>query len=594
MIVWGGGYYNTSAHDFNTGGRYNPESDSWVATSIINAPAARDGHTAVWTDNEMIIWGGYDSVSYYYDTGGRYNPATDSWIATAMTNSPTARAGQTAVWTGTKMIIWGGDRAAYPYALNTGGRYSTYLHEGSHAFAVRAYDAALNVDPTPATYSWTIDLTPPVTTLTLAPANPNNSMDATFEFNCNETGCTFECDLDSSGWSACSSPKNYSINISNGWTATSTLNAPTARLYHTAVWTGSEMIVWGGVDDSLGYLNTGGRYNPVTDSWISTSTNNAPAVRGYHTAVWTGSEMIIWGGRFSSSPYYLNTGGKYNPATDSWTATSTTNAPEGRRIHTAVWTGTEMIVWGGSNSSMPDGLNSGARYDPSTDSWSQTSTTNAPSGRFGHTAIWAGSEMIIWGGAYYWPPNYHFVSAGGRYNPVDDSWTATSTTNIPAPRSWHTAAWTGSAMIIWGGWDDDVNNIPGFNTGGIYYPGTDSWTATSLTNAPSPRSGHTAVWTGTEMIVWGSDITGGRYNPLTDSWLATSATPNYDYREGHTAVWTGNGMIIWGGYGGSFLNTGYIYRPYLYVSNHSFSVRATDPAGNLELNPLIYPWTILP
>ena len=43
---------------------------------------------------------------------------------------------------------------------------------------------------------------------------------------------------------------------------------------------------------------------------------------------------------------FLNTGGRYNPSTDSWTATSTTNAPSGRVGHTAVWTGSEMIVWG--------------------------------------------------------------------------------------------------------------------------------------------------------------------------------------------------------------------------------------------------------
>jgi hypothetical protein len=33
-----------------------------------------------------------------------------------------------------------------------------------------------------------------------------------------------------------------------------------SREYHTAVWTGSEMIVWGGVSQSGPYLNTGGRY----------------------------------------------------------------------------------------------------------------------------------------------------------------------------------------------------------------------------------------------------------------------------------------------------------------------------------------------
>ena len=56
--------------------------------------------------------------------------------------------------------------------------------------------------------------------------------------------------------------------------------------------------------------------------------------------------MIVWGGYFNGSGY-LNTGGRYNPSTDSWTATSTTNAPDGRACHTAVWTGSEMIVWGG-------------------------------------------------------------------------------------------------------------------------------------------------------------------------------------------------------------------------------------------------------
>ena len=40
---------------------------------------------------------------------------------------------------------------------------------------------------------------------------------------------------------------------------------PSARAYHTAVWTGSEMIVWGGWDG--GYEADGGRYDPVTDSW---------------------------------------------------------------------------------------------------------------------------------------------------------------------------------------------------------------------------------------------------------------------------------------------------------------------------------------
>src|SRR5206468_3586421 len=128
------------------------------------------------------------------------------------------------------------------------------------------------------------------------------------------------------------------------WGATSTVNAPAARQFHTAIWTGSEMIVWGGL--APGYSNSGGRYNPATDNWIPTSTANAPAGRSRHTAVWTGSEMIVWGGT-GDGGNVLNTGGRYNPLTDSWTATSTTNAPAARESHVAVWTGSEMITWGG-------------------------------------------------------------------------------------------------------------------------------------------------------------------------------------------------------------------------------------------------------
>src|SRR5207245_1487060 len=87
--------------------------------------------------------------------------------------------------------------------------------------------------------------------------------------------------------------------------SSSTTNAPTARFYQTAVWTGSEMIAWGG--DNGYELNTGGRYNPGTDSWAATSTTNAPSARYAHTAVWTGSEMIVWGGY----RFYFNTGGRY-------------------------------------------------------------------------------------------------------------------------------------------------------------------------------------------------------------------------------------------------------------------------------------------
>src|SRR5437879_10417522 len=101
MIVWGG--YNSS-NDFNTGGRYSPGTDSWIATSTTNAPAARDSHTAVWTGSEMIVWGGETFDFSLLNTGGRYDAGTDSWIASSTAIAPAARDAPTAVSTTTQMM----------------------------------------------------------------------------------------------------------------------------------------------------------------------------------------------------------------------------------------------------------------------------------------------------------------------------------------------------------------------------------------------------------------------------------------------------------------------------------------------------------
>src|SRR5437870_2110444 len=204
----------------------------------------------------------------------------------------------------------------------------------------------------------------------------------------------------------------------------------------------------------------------VEDTW--TATAGPPDARASYTAVWTGSEMIVWGGL---NDILLNSGGRYNPSTDNWVAATTTNAPGARSGHTAVWTGTEMIVWGATADT------TGGRYNPVTNNWTATSTTNAPDFRYYHTAVWTGTEMVVWGGA-----NFLALNTGGRYNPSTNSWTATSITDAPSGRRSHTAVWTGSEMIVWGGNNEDSFDL---NTGGRCNPTSDSWTATTTVNAPA-------------------------------------------------------------------------------------------------------------
>jgi N-acetylneuraminic acid mutarotase len=92
----------------------------------------------------------------------------------------------------------------------------------------------------------------------------------------------------------------------------------------------------------------------------------------------------------------LNDGGRYNPAVNGWTAVSTNGAPSGRRLHTAVWTGREMIVWGGDT--LGGYANDGSLYNPVANGWTPMSLSSAPAGRTGHISVWTGSEMFVWGG----------------------------------------------------------------------------------------------------------------------------------------------------------------------------------------------------
>lgn len=523
-------YYSFTIHRINL-----PEddcvNDTWSATPM---PMVGEGfgHTAVWTGSEMIVWGG-SNRGIYLNTGARYDPSTDAWTPISNLGAPSPRLRHTAIWTGTEMIVWGGY-----YALDTGGRYN------------------------PVTDTWV-----PTSTVNAPSGRYYHSMIWTGTemitwggYNGNE--------LNSGG--------RYNPGT-DSWTATSMTNAPEPRTGHSATWTGTEMIVWGGSDST--FFNNGFRYNPVTDVWILISNVNAPEPRGGHSAIWSGSELIIWGGANHTS--YFNTGARYSPATNSWIPLSIVNSPSARSAAATVWTGTEMIIWGGvgcpdppTDCSSATLLSSGGVYNPTNDSWVETEKIGAPYGRVGHSAVWSGSEMIIWGGG---------SRTGGKYNPTTNQWIPTSIPepNIPTPRAYFVGIWTGAEMLVWGGLEYTINSVT--NTGSKYDPALNVWTEVTTNSAPEARQRHSGVWTGTELIVWGGvkaayfgppDLlnTGGRYNPVTDSWSPTIADSTLAPRFSHSAIWTGGEMIVWGGgectdppscttYTGS--NTGERYNPVL-------------------------------
>jgi len=331
---------------------------------------------------------------------------------------------------------------------------------------------------------------------------------------------------------------------------------PGARAAHSAVWTGREMIVWGGGIDGS-FLDTGARYTPSSDSWRMTSPYGAPAPRWFHAAVWTGAEMIVWGGRSNfSGDNNFNDGARYNPATDEWTPVNTQGAPAARSQCAAVWTGEEMIIWGGATEGgVP--LASGAAYNPITDEWRPISSASGLAPRMEPTAVWTGSEMIVFGGVDATQPGWLSYADGARYNPFTDSWTPLSAYGAPGSRTGHTAVWTGERMIVWGG--RELPSYSVLNDGAIYNPGSDIWTPIPFSyEAPQARMLHAAVWTGAEMIVWGGQAdeagtllnTGARYNPATGLWTPTTqenAPGKRMFWRPDLGIWTGRGMLICAG-----------------------------------------------
>lgn len=273
--------------------------------------------------------------------------------------------------------------------------------------------------------------------------------------------------------------------------------------------------------------------------WVSMASEN---LRRGHTAVWTGTRMLVYGGGAGL--------GSYDPAVNQWQTINAAGAPAGAGGHTAVWTGTKMIVWGGSGT----GINSGAIFDPATNTWTATPGAGAPSARTYHSAVWTGSQMIIFGGHSGTGLNANRYNTGAIYDPATNTWKAISTAGAPSPRSNHQAVWTGTKMIVFGGSGPGGGGVG--NTGGMYDPATDSWQAISATGAPQiSRANFAAVWTGTKMLVWGGFQpatdwlnTGGMYDPVTNTWETMSTTGALTKREGMAFAWTGSKVIIFGGY----------------------------------------------
>lgn len=354
------------------------------------------------------------------------------------------------------------------------------------------------------------------------------------------------------------------------------LDGDPPRVQHSAVWTGNELLVWGGHTMIVGNCPhgpwaDGARLDPAAGEWERLAA--APLeVRARHFAFWTGSEMLVVGGQaFGCTSAPALDGAAYDPAADAWRTLPPLPAPfpalppettwadlrpggpaglpDGLPggIDTAAWTGTELLVWSGAYG--------GAAYDPRADRW--RAIAPAPLGVPAEvaTSTWTGSRWLVWSGA-----------AGAGYDPVADAWQPLGAAFVP--RRDDVLAWAGEIGRVLAYRSDD-DSLHAYDVAG------DTWEELpeSPLRAAAEESiyeglhseGVQGVWTGDRLVLWGGtrppEMLAGidasdlpppgpetfAYDPATRTWSELAASP-LGRRQDGTVTWTGREMIVVGGF----------------------------------------------
>ena len=333
------------------------------------------------------------------------------------------------------------------------------------------------------------------------------------------------------------------------------------RVAPAAVWTGEEMIIWGGseLDTPSGEipLDDGAAFRPATGTWRTIAV--APVQgRAYAGAVWTGDEMIVWGG--SRDGQTVGDGAAYDPAIDTW---RTLPAPpvDTAMKPSALWTGREAIFVGGMRTVSPGGAQSisdAAAYDPATNQWRALASLPCYSLPPYPQAVWTGSSIVstVAAGDGAGPSSAERV----RYNPEGDRWdvivdNTDAVTLVATPTA------------------DDASRVvalPGQAGAPIEILDGDGNPVATLEGRPQDLGGTgnyaLPVWTGTEILFWAGSDQGWAFEPDTGQWR-TFPAGNVANRVDGTAVWADGVMIAWGGFISNRDGTatagadGIIYRP---------------------------------
>jgi hypothetical protein len=319
------------------------------------------------------------------------------------------------------------------------------------------------------------------------------------------------------------------------------------------VWTGRQLLVWGGVGlgRPLRVYDDGAAYDPVARRW--TRISPAPEAQwlegGEGLAVWTGREMLVWGGITIPDPARQPNRGApaqgvaYDPERQTWRRLAPRPAALPRSDLWTVWTGRELLA-GGIEEAGEAGGTTVAVYDPAADHWRMLPRSPGLSGG-GRTlearaAMWAGSRLLVWNFLRATPlplnegtniPDHPDTPPAAidvwAYDPAADRWSSLPVPPEPVRQVSENAdlAWTGREVVIAGARVEVIGGRHRVVTrAGRYDPDRAVWVPIE----PPPRGAGTNLgrviltWTGSALV----EPENAAYDPAADRWLPLPDEPD--------------------------------------------------------------------
>jgi hypothetical protein len=344
-----------------------------------------------------------------------------------------------------------------------------------------------------------------------------------------------------------------------------------ARADAAAVWTGRQMLIWGGENGvHNGHLMADGAgYDPSSKVWTTLPTSPLTARTGTASA-WTGTGFFVWGGftQLAASSVVAKDGALYNPSTNTWRRLPAAPLSARGQAQAVVLDGLVYVVGGRTpTGSEPPGADA-AVFDPATNAWTVLPDPPATpahevadqiaAGVNGRLEIWQ-----LWSHVTALSANSETVGSGidaFSYNPATRLWSggeAVDTGAADGPHGIDQVFWTGQRLVLAAAsiWCGACTGPPDPHSHGYQrLPGASGWTA--IPQGPVDEDNALYQWTGSALIGYdgdghrvdrnGAPLRGGMaaWDPVANNWTSLPDVPLVG--EDVATVWTGSQLLEWG------------------------------------------------